>query len=95
MLKVPKSKQRKFLDRWIGAIVKNKKNTALGVKKHIVKHAREIFEKNPRLWAASMRNLVEIYERMHEITPKLSTQIERFENKYNRNHSRYTPPPNK
>ncbi|XOU94959.1 MAG: hypothetical protein ACNFW9_02715 [Candidatus Kerfeldbacteria bacterium] len=90
-----KNQKDVFLAKWIKKISKNKSSTELGVKKHIIKHAKEIFKKDPKLWAASMRNMVEIFEAIYHIKPSSTTQIERLEHKYNKNKSYYTTPPKK
>jgi len=95
MTKQLAQKQRNFLDRWIKAIIKDKRNSELAVKKHINHHAKEIYTSDPVKWSASMRNLVEMYEAIRKIKPSTKSQIERFQNKYNKNPKRYTPPPTK
>lgn len=89
------NKNDKFLARWIKKISKDKNMTELGVKRHIVKHAKEVFKKDPKLWVASMRNMVEIFEAMYRIKPSSALQIGQLENKYNKNKNYYTPPPKK
>jgi hypothetical protein len=96
MAKLSKKEQRKYLDKWIKAIAKNKKTTELSIRRHIVRHAKETISKTVlESWSASMRNLIEIYEFMHGIKPSLLRQIERLENKYKMDSNRYTPPPKK
>jgi len=82
-----------YLHNWIKAISDNPKTTDLSVRRHIVKHAKQIYSRDPKLWAASMRNLVEIFECYHKIIPSKKLQIERLQNKFNKNSTRYTPPP--
>lgn len=89
------TKEDKFLEKWIKKIAKSEHSTNLAVKRHIIKHAKEIFEKDPKLWAASMRNMVEIFEAMYRIKSSSTTQIERLHNKYNKNKFYYTTPPKK
>lgn len=93
--KISKKEQEKYLSKWISNITKNKKNTKLSVKRHIVYHAKQIFIKDPKLWSASMRNLIEIYENLYNTKPSVKTRLERLENKYKKNPKRYTPPPSK
>jgi len=86
-------KGRLILDKWIDDIIKDKRNTEFSIKKHINKHAKQIYDRDPEKWCASMRNLLELYEKIHNIKPSVSLQIERFNNKYNKNKYRYTPQP--
>ena len=86
-----KKEQLYFLRRWIKGIIK--KHTDFSIKRHIVKHAKEIYQKNPQKWASSMRNLVEIFEGMNNIKPQPAEQLERLDNKYKKDKNRYTAPP--
>lgn len=93
MTKLLKEKERVILDKWIENIIKDKRNTIFSVKRHINHHSKQIYTRDPDKWCASMRNLLEIYEKMNKVIPSTSLQIERFKNKYNKNKKRYTPPP--
>lgn len=86
-----KKEQNKYLQRWIKKI--SKTETELSIKRHIVRHAKEIYEKNPDKWSASMKNLVEIFDEMHKIKPDIKFRLDRLENKYHKNKKRYTTPP--
>ncbi|MBT4277155.1 hypothetical protein HOD96_00185 [Candidatus Falkowbacteria bacterium] len=89
--KLLKKDKRKYLTKWIKDISKDE--TDLSLKRHIVKHAKEIFENDPKKWAASMRNLIEIFEAKYKIKPSIDLQLERLEEKYKKNPKRYTDPP--
>ncbi len=91
--KLSKKEQQKYLDKWIKEIVADKKNTLRSVKRHIARHAKHIFDRDPKLWAASMRNLTEIFEGIHKIETSVNIRLERLENKYKKNPNRYNPPP--
>ncbi|OGY93705.1 MAG: hypothetical protein A2406_04025 [Candidatus Komeilibacteria bacterium RIFOXYC1_FULL_37_11] len=86
-----KKEQLHFLRLWIKKITK--KHTDFSIKRHIVKHAKEIYQKDPRKWSASMRNLLEIFEGIHNIKPHPAEQLERLNNKYQKDKHRYTAPP--
>lgn len=84
-------KHRRYLNQWIKLITKDE--TDLSIKRHIVRHAKEIYQKESQSWSDSMRNLVEIYERKCRVKPSLLRQIKKLENKYKKNPKRYTSPP--
>lgn len=86
-----KRQQKLFLNKWIQKIVKDE--TDLSVKRHIVKHVKEIYTKDSIQWVDSMRNLIEMFEAMNGIKPDPLRQLARLHNKYNKNKSRYTAPP--
>ncbi|MDO8660135.1 MAG: hypothetical protein Q7K54_06110 [Candidatus Parcubacteria bacterium] len=93
MKKLSKKDERRILDRWIQNILEDKRNTIFSVKRHINRHAKQIYTRKPNVWCASMRNLLEMYEAIYKIKSSTSLQIERFNNKYNKNKYRYTPQP--
>ncbi|MDO8574212.1 MAG: hypothetical protein Q7R86_01135 [bacterium] len=89
--KLSKNKQIKYHRKWVKAIVKDE--TPATIKKHINRHAKEIYTKDPKRWSASMRNLVDIFDEMYQVKPSTSLKLERLHNKYRKNPRRYTPPP--
>ncbi|PIR07092.1 MAG: hypothetical protein COV55_01535 [Candidatus Komeilibacteria bacterium CG11_big_fil_rev_8_21_14_0_20_36_20] len=86
-----KKDQHKFLCKWIKKITYDE--TDLSIKRHVVRHAKHIYDRDPRQWAASMRNLVQIFEDMQNIKPSTTLQLDRLYNKYKSNKHRYTKPP--
>jgi len=86
-----KNNSEKYYKNWILRIAKDE--TGRTIKQHIVKHAKEIYSKDPKIWSASMRNLIEIFEKVHKGKPSLKLKIARLEHKYQKNPKRYTPPP--
>jgi hypothetical protein len=91
--KLDQEGKKKYLKQWIREITKDE--TSLSIRRHIIKHAKEIFEKNPKEWSASMRNLIEVYEVMNKIRPSEKLRLVKLHKKYLRNPKRYTSPPNK
>lgn len=90
------NRAEKYYEKWIKDIAK--RTTKLGIKRHIINHARDLNNKNdnnPLRWAASMYNLLKTYEKIHriELTPEI--MLNRLLNKYNKNPYYYTPPPGK
>ncbi|MCX6786991.1 MAG: hypothetical protein NTY93_00465 [Candidatus Kaiserbacteria bacterium] len=81
----------KYLRRWIQETTKDE--SELSLKKHIVKHAKEINQKDPTEWLASMKNLVEAYEEKTKAIPSVVLRVQKLANKYKKNKRRYTPPP--
>ncbi len=90
--KFSENKKRTYLRKWLGETIKDE--TRLSITRHIVKHAKEIFKKEPREWSASMRNLISAYEIFCDIEkPSSDLRLEKLENKYKKNNKRYTAPP--
>jgi len=89
--KLAVNNSEKYYKKWILEITKNE--TDRTIKRHIVRHAKEIYSKEPKLWSASMRNLIEIFDGVYKSTPSLKLKIERLQNKYKKNPKRYTSPP--
>ena len=83
--------QEAFLAAWLEAVSADE--TDVTIKRHIVHHAKEIYEKTPEEWAASMRNLVDIFEHMNKISPPTHARLGKLLKKYRSNPRRYTPPP--
>jgi hypothetical protein len=81
----------KYYKEWISKISKSKKSPA--IRRHIIKHAKEIYYKDPLKWSASMINLIEIFNKVYKINPSLDLKIKRLRNKYNKNPKRFTAPP--
>ena len=55
--KLSEKDQLAYYNKWISETLKDE--TEQSLKEHIIKHAHEIFEKDPNEWSASMRNLVD------------------------------------
>ena len=90
--KLSKNKKNDYLKKWLKEIPKDE--TKLSITRHIVKHSKEIFKKDPKEWSASMRNLVSTYETFCKIKkPPCDLRLEKLENKYIKNKKRYTAPP--
>ena len=89
--KLPKGKQTKYHRKWIKDIVKDE--TPISIKRHINRHAKEIYKKDPKMWSASMRNLVDIFDEMYQVKTTIDFKLKRLHNKYLKNPRRYTPPP--
>jgi hypothetical protein len=84
-------KLEKYYRKWISAIANDE--TGRTIKQHIVRHAKEIYSKEPKIWSASMRNLIEVFDKVNRSTPSIKLKIERLRHKYKKNPKRYTPPP--
>jgi hypothetical protein len=91
--KLSKEKQIKILNRWIRTITKSE--TKFAVKKHMVKHAEEVYADDPTEWSASMRNMMDIFDLIFKVNSENETwrRLDKLETKYNTNRKRYTPPP--
>jgi len=83
----------KHYKKWISAISNDE--TGRTIKRHIIRHAKEIYSKEPKVWSASMRNLIEIFDKVHKSKPSTKLKIKRLQRKYKKNPKRYTPPPSK
>ena len=81
----------KYYKKWILAIANDE--TGRTIKQHIVRRAKEIYSKEPKIWSASMRNLIEVFDNVHKSTPSIRLKIKRLQHKYKMNPKRYTPPP--
>jgi hypothetical protein len=81
----------KFYRKWISAIANDE--TGRTIKRHIVRHSKEIYSKEPKIWSASMRNLIEVFDKVYKSTPSIKLKIARLQHKYRKNPKRYTPPP--
>lgn len=84
----------KYYKRWIKNIAKT--DSATNIKRHIIHHSKDLNnpeKNNPLSWAASMYNLLEIYQSVHKVRSKTSIQIYKFLKKYNKNLRINTPPP--
>ena len=88
-----KNKLETYYREWISAIAYDE--TGRTIKQHIVKHAKEVYSKEPKAWSASMRNLMEVFDEIHKSKPSLKSKIGRLQKKYKKNPKRYTPPPPK
>jgi len=91
--KLTNNNLEKYYKKWILEIANDE--TGRTIKQHIVRHAKEIYSKEPKIWSASMRNLMEIFDKVYKSAPSLKLKIERLEHKYKKNPKRYTPPPSK
>lgn len=81
----------KYYKKWISAI--SNRETGRTIKRHIVRHAKEVYYKEPKVWSASMRNLIEIFDKVHKSKPSIQSKIRRLQLKHEKNPKRYTPPP--
>jgi len=88
-----KKNKELYLKKWIHKIAKNPIHTEGELKEHIIHHAKQIHTCDPKLWAASMRNMLEIFEKFHGIKPSVDIQLERLQNKFDKNPNTHTPPP--
>ncbi|MDO8647897.1 MAG: hypothetical protein Q7R70_05805 [Candidatus Diapherotrites archaeon] len=82
------------MEKWIKETLKNE--TSLSLRKHIVKHSKEVhkeFNKSPEKWSASMRNLIDAFDELHNSKPATQLRLNRLAEKYLINQKRYTPPP--
>jgi|GEM_PF-2826973 len=94
MIKVKKiinNRSEKYYRKWISLISNDE--TGRTIKRHIIRHAKEIYSKDPKVWSASMRNLIEIFDKVHKSEPPIKLRIKRLQLKYKKNPKRYTPPP--
>lgn len=89
--KLSKRKKSDFLNKWIVATLKVE--TKLSLKRHIVRHAGEVYKKEPEEWIASMKNLIDAFELINNINTGLDTRLKKLNDKYIKNPKRYTPPP--
>lgn len=89
--KLSKKERIEYLRKWIREI--SKIETELSLKRHIVRHAKEVYKKDPNKWSASMKNLVEIFDEMYKTKSDINLRLDRLENKLKKNKRRYTPPP--
>ena len=87
-----RQEQNKLLNSWIKKILKDE--TSDSINQHIIKHVNEIFDKDPEQWSASMRNLLDIFNKINKIKPNTELRLERLNNKYSKNPKRVTSPPN-
>lgn len=81
----------RYYRKWILAIANDE--TGRTIKRHIIRHAKEIYYKEPKVWSASMRNLIEIFDKVYKSKPSIKLKIKRLQLKYKKNPKRYTPPP--
>ncbi|MFH1445768.1 MAG: hypothetical protein ABIF08_04820 [Nanoarchaeota archaeon] len=88
--KLSKEEQERYHRKWIRSIIKDE--TPSTIKKHVIKHSKEIYKKEPAKWSASMHNLIDIFDEMFISKPKIENKLERLENKYKKNPRRYTKP---
>lgn len=76
---------------WMEDCVKDE--TPLSLKRHIVRHAKEIYEGDNAGWVASMRNLLDKFEIISNVYATDDKRLERLLMKWHKNKRRYTPPP--
>ena len=62
----------RYYRKWILAIANDE--TGRTIKRHIIRHAKEIYSKEPKVWSASMRNLIEIFDKVQEKLNELTTE---------------------
>lgn len=89
--KLSKKEKENYYRNWIKGIVKDE--TKLSLSRHIVRHAKEIYEKDPNEWSASMKNLLEVFDKMHKVDTPIELCLKKLENKYKSRPKRYTSPP--
>ena len=89
--KLSKEEQLRYYKNWINETLKDE--TCDSIKMHIVKHAKEIYQKDPEEWSASMRNLIDAFDKKCKINPSISLRLKKMEDKYHKNPRRFTPPP--
>lgn len=89
--RLSKKEQEKYYRKWIKEIADCE--TKLSLKRHIVRHAKEIYDKNSKEWSTSMKNLLESFNEMNQIDTTTAMCLKKLENKYKTNPRRYTPPP--
>jgi hypothetical protein len=90
--KLSTKEQVDFLNKWIRELTKDE--TRLSLRRHVVRHAKEIYGKDPKEWIASMRNLTDAYEVLCKVKqPSTLLRIQKLYNKYKKNPRRYTAPP--
>lgn len=92
--------KEKVLKAWIEDIAKDISagKCPHGIVEHIQKHATKDLDKHIKdgkmqRWAASMRNLLMIFEAMHNLNPSTDDMLERLMDHYNRNPLTRTPCP--
>lgn len=83
--------QLKYYKRWILDTLKDE--TLDSLKKHIIKHAHEISEREPVEWSASMRNLVDAFDAICGCNPSIQLRLKKLADKYKEDPERFTPPP--
>lgn len=81
----------KYYRKWISAAANDE--TGRTIKQHIVRHAKDIYSEKPKIWSASMRNLIAIFDEVYKSTPSIKLKTERLRHKYKKNPKRYTPSP--
>ena len=84
----------KFYNNWIKNIAKG--DNPSSIKRHIIHHAKQLRDPKtnaPLSWAASMYNLLKIYEEVYNIKSTVPIQTYKLLKKYNKNPRLHTPPP--
>ena len=84
----------KFYQDWIKKIAG--RTPVEEIERHIQYHALELHDpetSEPKAWAASMQNLLDIYKAIHNVETNRQEQISRLELKYSKEPSTATPPP--
>ena len=84
----------KYYEEWIKdiSVVTTKDN----IEDHLLHHVKELKDdenNEPLKWAASMYNLLKIYELINGVKSTTPIQIQRLLEKYNKDKKTYTPPP--
>jgi hypothetical protein len=90
-MELSEQQQVEYYNKWIDETLKDE--TEQSLREHIIKHAHEIMEKEAVEWAASMRNLVDAFERKVGIKPDIELRLKKLDNKYKKDPERFTPPP--
>jgi hypothetical protein len=84
------------LRQWM--LAAGKATTDGAICRHVLKHASELFtdvgeHEHREQWAASMRNLIEIYEAKHKIEPSTGLRLARMMLKYDEDPANHVKPP--
>ena len=93
-MKIFMNTTEKYYEKWIKNIAKT--TSVTNIKRHIIHHAKELNnpeKNNPISWAASMYNLLKIYQSIHGVKSDIPIQIYKLLKKYRKNPKIYTPPP--
>ena len=79
--------------KWINDI--SKRHSLYGIKRHIIRHAKDISVEKPWIWSASMMNLVEIYNAKLGNKTVVRHKIDRLVQQRKRKKRIRTQPPEK
>ncbi|KPJ70421.1 hypothetical protein AMJ51_01935 [Microgenomates bacterium DG_75] len=91
--KLDNTKLRRYYRQWIKNMAKKGFAHESNTKAHIKKHVEEIESKDPEIWVASMKNLIDIFEEVFKVKPSLKLRVERLERQYKKKPKISCPPP--